>query len=77
MYREAKEFITELTLLLGEPVTLSYDTLQREISRLLFGEEIRTFSVPKWIAKIGSFIENHIPFGPRTVYQTLDDRLCR
>ena len=60
-----KELPPELILLLGEPVTLSYDTLQREISRLLFGKEIKTFSIPKWIAKIGSFIENHIPFGPK------------
>ena len=52
----------ELTLLLGEPTTLSYDTLQREISRLLFNKEMKTFSVPKIIAKIGSFVENHIPF---------------
>ncbi len=51
-----------LTLLLGEPHTLSYDELQREISRLLFGKEIKTFSIPKGFAKMGSFIENHIPF---------------
>ena len=33
----------ELILLLGEPKTLSYDALQRMISHLLFGKEIKTF----------------------------------
>ncbi len=54
----------DLTLLLGEPKTMSYDDLQREISRLLFAKEFKTFSIPKPIAKIGSFIENHLPFVP-------------
>ncbi len=54
----------ELTMLLGEEKTLSYDQLQREISRLLFGKEFRTISIPKPIARIGSFVQNHIPFIP-------------
>ncbi len=54
----------ELVLLLGESKTLSYDALQREISRLLFGKELKTFSIPKPIAKFGSYIENHLPFVP-------------
>lgn len=52
----------ELNLIIGEDVTLSYDALQREISRLIFGHEITTFRIPKWIAKIGALVENHIPF---------------
>lgn len=60
--QKRNELPQELTLLLGEPQTLSYDELQREISRLLFGKEITTFSIPKPIAKFGSFIENLIPF---------------
>lgn len=55
---------SELVVILGEPTTLSYDQLQREISRLLFGKEIKTFSIPKPLAKIGSFVENHLPFMP-------------
>ncbi|MGD0664524.1 MAG: NAD(P)-dependent oxidoreductase [Rhabdochlamydiaceae bacterium] len=55
----------ETVMLLGEPKTLSYDDLQREISRLLFGKEFKTFSIPKWLAKIGSFVENHLPFMPK------------
>lgn len=53
---------SETVLLLGEPTTMSYDALQRQISHLLFGKEFKTFSVPKWFAKIGAFIQCHIPF---------------
>lgn len=52
----------ELVLLLGEPKTLSYDQLQRKISRLLFGKEFTTFRVPKLLAKFGAWMLNHIPF---------------
>lgn len=55
----------ELTLLLGEAKTLSYDQLQRQISRLIHGKEMTTISVPKWFAKIGAFVECHIPFKPK------------
>lgn len=54
----------ELVLLLGEPKTLSYDQLQRMISRRIFGSEFRTWCVPKWIAKIGAWLQGHIPFLP-------------
>ncbi len=52
-----KELPAELPLLISEPKTLSYDDLQRRISRLLFGREIRTFQVPKRIAKIGAWLQ--------------------
>lgn len=52
----------ELVLLLGEPKTLSYDQLQRKISRLLFGKEFKTYRVPKWFAKMGAWMLGHIPF---------------
>lgn len=55
----------ELVLLIGEPDTMSYDQLQRKISRLLFNKEFKTIRVPKLIAKIGSWIQGHIPFIPR------------
>lgn len=54
----------DLTLVLGEEKTLSYDMLQRQISKYLYGKEIKTFSIPKTMAKIGSFVENHLPFFP-------------
>ncbi len=62
--QKRNQLLDVVTLLLGESETLSYDELQREISRLLFGKEFKTFSIPKPIAKIGSFIENHLPFVP-------------
>ncbi len=57
-----KELPPEVTFLLGEPATLSYDTMQREISRLLFGKEISTISVPKLIAKIGAYVQLALSF---------------
>lgn len=60
-----KELPSELTLLIGEPKTLSYDYLQRAISRLLFGKEIKTFQIPKPCAKLGAWIQGHIPFLPK------------
>lgn len=52
----------ELVLLIGEGKTLSYDYLQRRISSLLFNKEIETHSVPKPVAKLGAWVENHAPF---------------
>ncbi len=51
----------EVTMLLGEPITLSYDQLQRQISRLIYGKEITTYRVPKVIAIAGSWVQCHIP----------------
>ena len=56
-----KQLPPELILLLGEPKTLSYDDLQRQISKSLHGKEITTYSIPKCLAKIGAWIENHLP----------------
>jgi nucleoside-diphosphate-sugar epimerase len=50
-----KELPKELTLLLGEEETLSYDQLQRQISSLLFGKEFKTWQVPKTFAKMGAW----------------------
>jgi nucleoside-diphosphate-sugar epimerase len=47
----------ETVLLLGEEKTLSYDELQREISKLLRGKEITTYRVPKPIAQVGAFLQ--------------------
>lgn len=53
-----KELASLLTLLIGEEKTLSYVEMQRIISRLLTGKEMRTHSVPKWFAKTGAFLQN-------------------
>jgi nucleoside-diphosphate-sugar epimerase len=49
------------TLLIGEPDTPSYDELQRELGRLLHGEEWTTNSIPKALAKVGAWLEQHVP----------------
>ncbi len=54
----------DTTLVLGEPKTLSYDYLQRRISSLLFGKELKTYSIPKPIAKIGAYLQDKLPFMP-------------
>jgi nucleoside-diphosphate-sugar epimerase len=50
----------ELTLLLGEERTFAYDTLQRAIGLELHGQEWRTMTIPKAIAKTGAWIENDV-----------------
>jgi nucleoside-diphosphate-sugar epimerase len=57
-----KELPQETVLLIGEPKTMSYDAMQKSISYLLFHKKIHTYSIPKWIAKIGSWFLCHIPF---------------
>ena len=52
----------ELTLLIGEDVTFSYDQLQRMMQNQLHGKEWKTWSVPKPIAKIGAWVQEHMPF---------------
>ena len=56
----------ELTLLIGEEETLSYDELQRTFSSLLHGKELKTWALPKPIAKIGAVVKSYIPFIPKT-----------
>lgn len=62
-----KELPEELTLLIGESRTMSYDELQKAISCLLYGKEMITYSVPKWFAKFGAWFKcacafKHKPF---------------
>jgi nucleoside-diphosphate-sugar epimerase/uncharacterized membrane protein len=46
----------ELTLLIGEPQTVSYAVMQRELGRLLHGEEWETREIPKAVAKTGAWL---------------------
>jgi nucleoside-diphosphate-sugar epimerase len=57
-----KELSDEVVLLIGEEQTMSYDALQRKISKLLYDKEFKTIRIPKLIAYIGAFILSHIPF---------------
>lgn len=56
------ELPPETPLLIGEPKTLSYDQLQRQISHLLYNRPIRTFRLPKWFAKFGAWVQCLIAF---------------
>jgi nucleoside-diphosphate-sugar epimerase len=54
---------TELTLLIGEPETLSYEELQQELGRLIHGEEWETKRIPKPLAKTGAWLQDQVPAG--------------
>jgi len=56
-----KELPQITTLLIGESETLSYDELQRAISRQLHGGEWKTYRIPKALAKLGCWLENLLP----------------
>jgi nucleoside-diphosphate-sugar epimerase len=55
------ELPAEVTLLLGEPETLSYGELQNEFGRLLHGEEWETRQIPKALAKAGAWVQDVLP----------------
>lgn len=61
-----KQLPKELTLLIGEDKTLSYDQLQRTFSRLIYGKEWHTIALPKPLAKVGAWVKQRIPFIPKT-----------
>lgn len=52
----------ETVLLVGEEETLSYDQLQNQISRLIRGKGLKTYRLPKWFAKFGAWLQDHLPF---------------
>lgn len=51
----------ELTLLLGEAETLSYDELQRSLGRLIHDREWPTRQIPKALAKTGAWLQDNLP----------------
>lgn len=55
------------TLLVGEPETLPYGTLQRILARMIHGEEWRTYSIPKGMTKIAAWLQQVLPLGARPV----------
>lgn len=55
------ELPPELTLLVGEPETLSYDELQRRIGQLLHDEQGETKQISKGLAKTGAWLQDIIP----------------
>jgi nucleoside-diphosphate-sugar epimerase len=59
-----KELPSELTLLIGEPETISYERLQHTLGELIHGDEQwSTREIPKPIAKAGAWIQDKAPLG--------------
>jgi nucleoside-diphosphate-sugar epimerase len=56
-----KELPADVTLLLGEPDTLSYDEVQRTLGRLIHEEEWETKTISKSLAKTGAWLKDHVP----------------
>lgn len=49
----------ETVVIISEDKTLSFDQLQRKISFFLFGKEMKTFRIPKIVAKIGAYFQRN------------------
>jgi len=60
--QKRKTLPPEITFLIGEETTFSYDALQRMMQRLIYGKEWKTWSVPKPLAKMGARVLELIPF---------------
>lgn len=58
---QRKALLQVTTLLIGESETLSYDELQRTISRQLYGQEWNTYQIPKPLAKLGCRLQTLLP----------------
>ncbi|HSX11877.1 MAG TPA: NAD(P)-dependent oxidoreductase [Rhabdochlamydiaceae bacterium] len=52
----------ESVFIISEAETLSYKEMQNQIGQLLFGKPWKTWSVPKWFAKLGAWAQNLLPF---------------
>jgi nucleoside-diphosphate-sugar epimerase len=64
-----KQLPHELVLVMGEAETYSYDTLQKEIARHIYGKDWKTWALPKPIAKLGAWCKQHLPFFKKTFIQ--------
>ncbi len=58
-----------MTLLLGEPETLSYGELQRALGRLIHGEEWETYQIPEPLAEAGAWLQDALPLGEEPFIQ--------
>lgn len=63
LVRRRKELSQDTLLLVGEPVSLSYDELQRAFGQLIHGENWDTRQIPKEVAKAGAWVEEELPLG--------------
>jgi nucleoside-diphosphate-sugar epimerase len=55
------ELPAESVALIGEPQTMTYDELQHHFQCLIHGDTWETYNVPGPIAKVGAWLEDHIP----------------
>lgn len=60
-------------MLMGEDTTLSYGRLQEEFGRLLWGKPWKTDEISKGVAKAGSWVENHLPWGQPFIHPWMID----
>lgn len=58
-----RELPDDVTLLIGEPDTMSYDELQRALGALIHGEAWETQEIPKALAKAGAWLQGQLPVG--------------
>jgi nucleoside-diphosphate-sugar epimerase len=56
-----KELSPEVTLLIGEPESLSYGELQRTLGGLIHNIEWKTRAIPPAVAKIGAWLQGILP----------------
>lgn len=51
----------DVTLLVGEPETVSYGELQQMMGRLVHGGDWKTRPIPKWLAKTAAWLQDRLP----------------
>lgn len=59
--KRRKELPEDVTLLIGEDESLTYDELQRSFTQLIYNEEWTTRRIPPAAAKLGMHIRNFLP----------------
>ena len=58
-----RELPPDVTLLIGEPESPGYDTLQRAFGRLIHDVDWKTYSLPIPVAKMGAWAQEKLPLG--------------
>lgn len=57
-----KQLPDETMLIIAEDQTLGYDDLQNRISELIRNKPFKTYRIPKLVAKVGAWFQDHTPF---------------
>lgn len=61
-----RELSDEEIFVLGEPNVVSYKELQHELGHLIHGKKWLTLRIPKWVAKLGTYAREKLPFLKKT-----------